>query len=158
MAVTGGRPEKHQPGVFGCWSAFPLTGQGETFRTPDEWLPSIDSNPIHSLQSFAAYAISPVVLLLSCVASHQSFAGCTSTPPAGVPECARPVGWPHAQGSHAQHGHPVSRTGRNRNLSLKGTNEAVERFYKMADERKVTLGGLLERAVDALEKSATPAR
>jgi hypothetical protein len=48
----------------------------------------------------------------------------------------------------------VYRTGRNRNFSMKATNEAVERFYKMADERKVTLGALLELALDALEKAA----
>jgi len=45
----------------------------------------------------------------------------------------------------------VYRTGRNRNFSMKATNEAVERFYKMADERKVTLGALLELALDALD-------
>jgi hypothetical protein len=45
----------------------------------------------------------------------------------------------------------VYRTGRNRNFSMKATNEAVERFYKIADERKVTLGALLELALDALE-------
>jgi hypothetical protein len=45
----------------------------------------------------------------------------------------------------------VYRTGRNRNFSLKATNEAVERFYKIADERKITLGALLELALDALD-------
>jgi len=44
------------------------------------------------------------------------------------------------------------RTGRNRNFSVKATNATVERFYKMADERTVTLGGLLELALDALER------
>ena len=52
----------------------------------------------------------------------------------------------------------VYRTGRNRNFSMKATNEAVERFYKMADERKVTLGALLELALDALEQPATSPR
>jgi len=47
----------------------------------------------------------------------------------------------------------VYRTGRNRNFSMKATNEAVERFYKMADERKVTLGALLELALDALDRA-----
>jgi hypothetical protein len=45
------------------------------------------------------------------------------------------------------------RTGRNRHFGVKATNETVERFYKMADERKVTLGGLLEMALDALERA-----
>lgn len=48
----------------------------------------------------------------------------------------------------------VYRTGRNRSFSLKATNEAVERFYKMADDRKMTLGALLELALDALEAQA----
>jgi hypothetical protein len=47
------------------------------------------------------------------------------------------------------------RTGRNRSFSLKATNDAVERLYKLADERKVTLGALLDLALDALpEKRA----
>jgi hypothetical protein len=45
----------------------------------------------------------------------------------------------------------VYRTGRNRQLSIKATEETVERFYKMADERKVPLGALLEQALAALE-------
>ena len=49
----------------------------------------------------------------------------------------------------------VYRTGRNRNFSMKATNAAVERFYKMADERNVTLGALLELALEALEKAET---
>jgi hypothetical protein len=52
----------------------------------------------------------------------------------------------------------VYRTGRNRNFSMKATNEAVERFYKMADERKVTLGALLEIALDALEQAGSSGR
>lgn len=46
----------------------------------------------------------------------------------------------------------VYRTGRNRHFSLKVTNEALERFYKAADDRGVTLGRLLELALDALER------
>jgi hypothetical protein len=52
----------------------------------------------------------------------------------------------------------VYRTGRNRNFSMKATNEAVERFYKMADERTVTLGALLELALDALEQAGSSGR
>ena len=47
----------------------------------------------------------------------------------------------------------IYRTGRNRNFSLKATNETVDRFYKLADERQVRLGELLELALDALEGS-----
>jgi hypothetical protein len=48
----------------------------------------------------------------------------------------------------------IHRTGRNRNFSIKATSETVERFYKIADERKVTLGELMELALDALAESA----
>jgi hypothetical protein len=47
----------------------------------------------------------------------------------------------------------VYRTGRNRQLSIKATNETVERFYKLADERKIQLGALLDEALDALERA-----
>ncbi len=50
------------------------------------------------------------------------------------------------------------RTGRNRHFGIKATNETVERFYKMADERKVTLGALLELALDALERAGASAQ
>jgi hypothetical protein len=46
------------------------------------------------------------------------------------------------------------RTGRNQQLNIKATTETIERFYKLADERRVALGELLEHALDALEKSA----
>jgi hypothetical protein len=45
------------------------------------------------------------------------------------------------------------RTGRNRHFGLKATEETIERFYKMADERKVVHGLLLEMALDALERA-----
>ncbi|HEY1757710.1 MAG TPA: hypothetical protein VGG72_20225 [Bryobacteraceae bacterium] len=47
----------------------------------------------------------------------------------------------------------IYRTGRNRHFGVKATNETVERFYKMADERKLTLGALLELALDALART-----
>ena|SRR5437868_674673 len=47
----------------------------------------------------------------------------------------------------------IYRTGRNRQLSIKATNETVERFYKMADQRKIQLGALLDQALDALERA-----
>jgi hypothetical protein len=46
----------------------------------------------------------------------------------------------------------VYTTGRNRQFNIKATAETVERFYKMADERKVPLCELLEQALDALEE------
>ena len=47
----------------------------------------------------------------------------------------------------------VYTTGRNRQFNIKATTETVERFYKMADERKVPLCELLEEALDALERA-----
>ena len=47
----------------------------------------------------------------------------------------------------------VYTTGRNRQFNIKATPETVERFYKMADERKIALCELLEDALDALERA-----
>jgi hypothetical protein len=49
----------------------------------------------------------------------------------------------------------VYTTGRNRQFNIKATAETVERFYKMADERKVPLCELLEQALDALEQAGS---
>lgn len=48
----------------------------------------------------------------------------------------------------------VYRTGRNRQISIKATHATVERFYKMADQRSLQLGALLDQALDALERAA----
>jgi hypothetical protein len=47
----------------------------------------------------------------------------------------------------------VYTTGRNRQFNIKATAETVDRFYRMADERKVPLCELMELAIDALEKA-----
>jgi hypothetical protein len=44
----------------------------------------------------------------------------------------------------------IYRTGRNQQFNAKATRETIEKFYKMADERSVTLGELLSLALDAL--------
>ena len=44
------------------------------------------------------------------------------------------------------------RTGRNQQLNIKATAETIERFYKLADKRRVALGELLEQGLDALER------
>jgi hypothetical protein len=46
-------------------------------------------------------------------------------------------------------------TGRNQQVNFKATAATVERFYKMADERKVALCVLFEQALDALERAGT---
>lgn len=43
-------------------------------------------------------------------------------------------------------------TGRNKQINIKATDETINRLYRLADERGVPLGGLLEQALDALEK------
>jgi hypothetical protein len=46
-------------------------------------------------------------------------------------------------------------TGRNQQLNFKATAQTVERLYRLADERKLTLCETLELALDALERSST---
>lgn len=43
-------------------------------------------------------------------------------------------------------------TGRNRQINIKATSETIERLYKIADDREMPLGKLLELAVIALER------
>lgn len=44
------------------------------------------------------------------------------------------------------------RTGRDKQINIKATDATIQRLYRLADERKVVLGELLELALDALEK------
>jgi hypothetical protein len=50
----------------------------------------------------------------------------------------------------------VYTTGRNQQINFKATAVTIERFYKMADERKVALCALFEQALDALEGAEDP--
>lgn len=43
------------------------------------------------------------------------------------------------------------RTGRNQQINIKATAEAIERLYRIADERRLPLGEILELALQALE-------
>jgi hypothetical protein len=52
----------------------------------------------------------------------------------------------------------VYTTGRNRQFNIKATAETVERFYKIADARRVPLCELLEHALDALERAGASER
>lgn len=45
------------------------------------------------------------------------------------------------------------RTGRNQQLNIKATEQTINKFYRLADKENITLGELLERALDALEKA-----
>jgi len=46
-------------------------------------------------------------------------------------------------------------TGRNQQFNIKVSNETLDRFYKMADDKCVPLCELLELALDALERAGT---
>lgn len=46
-------------------------------------------------------------------------------------------------------------TGRNKQVNIKATDETIQRLYRLADERQVPLGELLEQALDALERDGT---
>lgn len=52
----------------------------------------------------------------------------------------------------------VYTTGRNRQFNIKATDQTIDRFYRIADERDVALCELLEQALDALERGGTVAR
>jgi hypothetical protein len=45
----------------------------------------------------------------------------------------------------------IYRTGRNQQFNAKATPETIQRFYKVADEKRVPLGELLKQGLDALE-------
>jgi hypothetical protein len=44
-------------------------------------------------------------------------------------------------------------TGRTHQINIKTTEAAIDRLYKIAEEMRAPLGEVLERALDALEKS-----
>jgi hypothetical protein len=47
----------------------------------------------------------------------------------------------------------LHRTGRNVSMNIKVTPATQDRFYRLADERKLVLGALLDEALTALEKN-----
>lgn len=49
-------------------------------------------------------------------------------------------------------------TGRNKQINIKATDLTIERFYRLADREHVPLGELLDRALDAFERSGSPTR
>jgi hypothetical protein len=74
-----------------------------------------------------------------------------------IEQIARDNNFPSRQAAKTPHRpqrkRRIHRTGRDQHFGIKATAETVDRFYKLADERRVTLGELLEHALDALEKS-----
>lgn len=45
------------------------------------------------------------------------------------------------------------RTGRNQQINIKATAETIDRMNRIADDLRIPLGEVLERALDALEKA-----
>lgn len=50
------------------------------------------------------------------------------------------------------------KTGRNQQINIKATAQAIARLYQMADARQIPLGELLEKALDALDRETAPHR
>ena len=46
------------------------------------------------------------------------------------------------------------RTGRNQQINIKATAETIDRMNRIADDLRIPLGEVLERALDAFEKAA----
>ena len=44
-------------------------------------------------------------------------------------------------------------TGRNQQINIKATSETIDRLYRIADQKHVPLGEILQRALEALETS-----
>lgn len=70
----------------------------------------------------------------------QASTGMFSSEPA-LTETAKPA--PRLQRRHT--------TGRNRQINIKATEETIATLYRIADERGVPLGAVLEQALAALE-------
>jgi hypothetical protein len=57
-----------------------------------------------------------------------------------------------AKSSNAVRRNPrIYRTGRNQQFNAKATPETIQRFYKLADEKRVPLGEMLKQGIDALD-------
>ncbi len=69
----------------------------------------------------------------------------------GFPSRQQPAALQAAAQQPAQRARRRYTTGRNQQINIKATSETLELFYRMADERNVPLGELLERALHALE-------
>jgi hypothetical protein len=64
---------------------------------------------------------------------------------------AKPAEAPAAQSAPRQQRRYT--TGRNQQINIKAKAETIDRLYRIADAQGVPLGEVLERALDALEKS-----
>lgn len=86
--------------------------------------------------------------------------------PEQIDQLAKEHNFPSRQAPKASHAKPkassptrrrrVHRTGRNQQFNIKASQKTIERFYTLADEKGLTLGELLEHALNALETTAGP--
>ena len=72
-----------------------------------------------------------------------------------IDRLARESGFPSRQPQGVAAPAPRRRytTGRNQQINVKATPETIAKFYRLADERRVVLGELLELALEALDSS-----
>ena len=76
--------------------------------------------------------------------------------PEQIEQLARENNFPSREGERGKSTQRKPRrhiTGRNQQLNIKVTAQTIDRFYRLADERDVPLGQLLEEALNALEDS-----
>jgi hypothetical protein len=108
------------------------------------------ANPFGDLEDFAA----------------QGMPKPKPVPPAAIEELAQASGFPsrkaRSQAEPAQAPAPAAvsprtqrrrTTGRNRQINIKATEETITALYRIADELDLPLGAVLERALEALERS-----
>jgi hypothetical protein len=114
------------------------------------------ANPFGDLGDFAPGPAKPKPdrAALDQVAEESGF---VSRQPAKAtvsePVLAAPVS-PQAQVKTGAREQRRFRTGRDKQVNIKATDETIERMKRMADDRRIPLGHLLELALDALEKAS----
>jgi hypothetical protein len=107
----------------------------------------IDADPNHPIKTWAEGGNTPGASLLfrtpkrirslSVIAEGNNFTSRQAPKPAKKAEPRKPR---------------IHRTGLNVQFNTKATPETIAKFYRLADEKKITLGELFEMAVDALER------
>lgn len=73
-----------------------------------------------------------------------------------IDQLAREHNFPSREGQTIKSPRPRRKhvTGRNQQFNIKATAETIDRFYKLADARRVPLGQLLQDAIEALERQS----
>lgn len=111
------------------------------------------ANPFGDLGDFTQAPAKPKIdqAVIDQVAEDNGFPSRKpSTPPAvESPPVPVPVEEPPARKQRRY------TTGRNKQINIKATDQTIQRLYRLADARHITLGELLEQALDALEGAGT---